>query len=146
MWRTGLGVAVLAGCAVVPAAPVAAARTITLEARSQLEQAQSVDNEPAGPSAGDLLVFTERLLDSSGKRIGSDSAVCVRLFDERSLCTGTYALHGGQVMVQLLQPGGQGTYRQAITGGTGRYAGARGTVAVQQDDGGDRFTFRIRVD
>jgi hypothetical protein len=55
-------------------------------------------------------------------------------------------LHGGQVMVQLLQPGRQGTYRQAITGGTGRYAGARGTVTVRQGDGGDRFTFRIRVD
>jgi hypothetical protein len=47
---------------------------------------------------------------------------------------------------QLLQPGQQSTYRQAITGSTGRYAGARGTVTVRQGDGGDRFTFRIRVD
>jgi hypothetical protein len=146
MARTGVAAAVLVTGAVVLAAPVAAqARTIVLDARSQLEQAQSVDNEPAGPSAGDLLVFTERLLDSLGKQIGSDSAVCVRLFDERSLCTGTYVLRGGQVMVQLLQPGQSVTYRQAITGGTGRYAGARGTVTVRQGGGGDRFTFRIRV-
>jgi hypothetical protein len=34
---------------------------------------------------------------------------------------------------------------QAITGGTGRYADARGTVTVRQGTGGDRFTFRILV-
>jgi hypothetical protein len=48
-------------------------------------------------------------------------------------------------MVQLIQPGAAGTYTQAITGGTGRYAGARGTVTVRQQSGGDRFTFRLRV-
>ena len=47
-----------------------------------------------------------------------------------------------------VEPGlaGKKTYDQAITGGTGRYAGARGTVRVVQGaKGGDRFTFRIRV-
>jgi len=146
MRRTGFRAVLVAGAMALAVPAAAMARTVTLEARSQLDQAQSVDNEPAGPSAGDLLVFTERLLDSSGKQIGSDSAVCVRLFDERSLCTGTYLLRGGQVMVQLLQPGQQRTYTQAITAGTGRYAGARGTVTVRPGDGGDRFTFRIRVD
>jgi hypothetical protein len=147
MRRMGVGVAVVlaAGAGWMAAPAVAAARTITLQARSQLEQAQAVDNEPAGPSAGDMLVFTERLLDASGKRIGSDRAVCVRLFDATSLCLGTYKLRGGQVMVQLHQPGPEGTYDQAITGGTGRYAGARGTVTVRQSTGGDRFTFRILV-
>jgi hypothetical protein len=147
MRRTGSGaVVVLAALAAAAPAPAATpARTVTLQARSQVEQAQTVDNQPAGPSAGDLLVFTERLLDPSGKEIGHDAAVCVTLFDARSLCTGTYDLRGGQVMVQLLQPGPQRTYDQAITGGTGRYAGARGTVTVHQGDGGDRFTFRIRL-
>jgi hypothetical protein len=36
-------------------------------------------------------------------------------------------------------------YDQAITGGTGRFAGARGIVTVDQRGDGDRFTFRIRV-
>jgi hypothetical protein len=145
MGRTGFGAVVL--CAMVLAAPaVAAARTIRFAVQTQVERAQFVDNEPPGASAGDLLVFTERLLDSSGEQIGSDSAVCVRLFDERSLCTGTYVLHGGQVFVQLLQPGRGHIYSQAITGGTGRFAGARGTVTVRQGDGVDRLMFRIRVD
>jgi hypothetical protein len=48
-------------------------------------------------------------------------------------------------MVQLIQPGPTGTYAQAITGGTGRYAGATGTVTVDQHGGGDRFTFHVRL-
>jgi hypothetical protein len=48
-------------------------------------------------------------------------------------------------MVQLVQPAPTGTYTQAITGGTGKYAGVTGTVTVRQRAGGDRFTFHIRV-
>ena len=144
---------VLAAAAVaslaLSAAPTAARpheRTITIKARSQLDQVQAVDNAPAGASAGDMLIFTERLFDLSGKRIGSDAATCVRLFDQTSLCTGVYRLPRGRVMVHLLQPGPTGTYRQAVTGGTGRFAGARGTVTVAQKPGGDRFTFRLRLE
>lgn len=115
-----------------------------LQLRSQLQDARGVDTPPAGPSAGDGLVFTERLLDAHGRVVGSDAASCVRLFDQRSLCTGTYVLPGGQLMVQLLQPGPTGVYTQAVTGGTGRYSGARGTVVVDQRTDGDRFTFRVR--
>jgi hypothetical protein len=141
----------LAGLCALVLTPAAAAaknheRTITIKARSQIDRVQLVDNAPAGDSAGDVLVFTEKLFDSHGKQIGSDAAVCTRLFDATSVCTGIYKLRGGQVMVQLLQPGPTGTYDQAITGGTGRFAGARGTVTVAQKPGGDRFTFRIRVD
>jgi hypothetical protein len=139
----GLGVLLLAA----PSADAAKGhRKITIKARSQLDRVQFVDNAPTGDSAGDMLIFTEKLFNSRGKQIGSDAASCVRLFDASSLCTGTYKLPKGRLMVQLLQPGPTGTYDQAITGGTGRYAGARGTVRVaQQASGGDRFTFRISL-
>jgi hypothetical protein len=138
-----LGVLLLAAS---PAGAKRGHRTIALTARSQVEHAQFVDNAPAGASAGDMLIFTERLFNRRGKPIGSDAASCVRLFDETSLCTGTYKLPRGRLMVQLVQPGPTGTYDQAITGGTGRYAGARGIVTVAQHaSGGDRFTFRIRL-
>jgi hypothetical protein len=147
MKRSPILLAALGALALSPAAAAAKSheRTITVKARSQIDQVQLVDNAPAGDSAGDVLVFTEKLFDSHGKPIGSDAATCVRLFDQTSLCTGTYQLPGGRIMVQLLQPGPTGTYDQAITGGTGRFAGARGTVTVAQQSGGDRFTFRIRV-
>jgi hypothetical protein len=137
-----------AGAMALLAAPVGAKqheRSITIQVRGQLEHVQPVDSAPAGESAGDVLVFTERLFDRRGRRVGSDAAHCVRLFDATWLCTGTYKLPGGRVMVQLLLPGPAVTYDQAITGGTGRFAGARGTVTVVQRPDGDRFTFRIRL-
>jgi hypothetical protein len=122
-------------------------RTITLRATSQLDHVQGVDNPPSGHSAGDALVFTEKLLNSSHQTIGSDAANCTFLFGQQSLCTGVYSLSGGQVMVQLKQPGltGTRTYTQAITGGTGRYARASGTVTVNQQSSGDHFTFHIHL-
>ncbi len=128
-----------------PAGAKKARRTITLTATSKIDRVQAVDNAPTGPSAGDMLIFTEKLFNKRGKQIGSDAASCVRLFDATSLCTGTYKLPRGRLMVQL-QPGPTGTYDQAITGGTGRYAGARGTVTVAQNPSvGDHFTFKIRL-
>jgi hypothetical protein len=47
-------------------------------------------------------------------------------------------------MVQLVQRGPRGTYRQAITGGTRRYVRATDTVTVDQRPGEDPFTFPIR--
>jgi hypothetical protein len=148
--RTAVVVAALGLAALVPAGAAAAAkkgeRSIVIKARSQLENVKIVDSAPSGDSAGDLLVFTEKLFNSRGKQIGSDAATCTRLFDQTSLCTGLYRLHGGQVMVQLLQPGPTGTYDQAVTGGTGRFESARGIVRVAQHPGsGDRFTFKLRV-
>jgi hypothetical protein len=136
------------GALALSAAPAGAkghGRTVTIKASSRIDQVHLVDNAPTGDSAGDVLVFTEKLFNARGRQIGTDAASCVRLFDVTSLCTGVYKLRGGQLMVQLVQPGPTGTYDQAITGGTGRFAGARGTVTVVQSAGGDHFTFKIRL-
>jgi hypothetical protein len=140
---------VAAGTLAVPAAPAAAKghdHTITIKATSKLDKATAVDNAPTGASAGDMLIFTEKLYNARGKQIGSDAATCTSLFDGTMLCNGTYKLPGGRVMVQLLQPGPTGTYDQAVVGGTGRFTGARGKVRVAQSASGDRFTFKLRLD
>jgi len=128
--------------------PLSATRSVEFELTSKLENVNGIDNPPAGPSAGDVLIFTESLLDSGGETVGHDAAVCTRLFDATMLCNGIYVLPRGQVMVQLLQPGPTGTYDQPIVGGTGDFAGATGTVTVIQGavGGGDRFRFCIRLD
>jgi hypothetical protein len=144
MTKRLVGIAAVLAVAGLPATAEAGRRTIILKATSQVERAHLVDNAPAGRSAGDMLIFTEKLFDLQGRQIGDDAATCVSVFDETWLCTGTYRLPGGRLMVQLLQPGPGVVYDQAITGGTGRYAGARGTVTVDQRPDGDRFTFRIR--
>jgi hypothetical protein len=132
-----------AGSALAASKPSA----ITLQLTSKLQHFSQVDNPPTGQSAGDLVVFTERLLNASGQVVGSDAASCVYLFDARLLCTGAYILHAGQIQVQLVQPGlaSTGVYTQAITGGTGRYAGATGTVTLHEHAAGDRFTFHIQL-
>ena len=121
--------------------------TITLHMSSQLQHVSQVDNPPVGRSAGDVLVFTEKLLNTGGHAIGSDAATCTYLFDRRSFCTGAYILRSGQIMVQLIQPSLSGAlrYDQAITGGTGSYAHATGTVSVDQRPSGDHFTFHIHL-
>ena len=130
--------------AVAPATAKRGSHTTVIKVTSKVDQAKVVDNAPSGDSPGDVLIFTEKLFNASGKQVGTDAASCTRLFDQSSLCTGVYKLRGGQIHVQLLQPGPSGTYDQAITGGTGRYASARGTVTVAQTSGGDHFTFKIR--
>jgi hypothetical protein len=149
MYRNALIALALAGAGAVAFTSAAGGGShpsaITLHAQSKLDHAQAVDNAPQRQSAGDVLVFTEQLLNARGRKIGSDAATCTALFDQRSLCTGTYVLPGGQLMVQLIQPGPTGTYTQAIVGGTGRYARARGVVIVDQRSSGDRFTFEIRL-
>ncbi|MDQ6732426.1 MAG: hypothetical protein M3022_19595 [Actinomycetota bacterium] len=119
--------------------------SITLHLRSKLQHASYVDNPPVGRSPGDVLIFTEKLLNASGRVIGSDAAMCTYLFDRRSLCTGAYILPSGELMVQLVLPGPTGVYSQAIIGGTGRYARATGSVIDDQRPSGDHFTFRIRL-
>jgi hypothetical protein len=150
MWTRTTKILAGAGAVALAAGPASAAKgphgLITLKATGKVAKAQVIDNAPTGDSPGDLLVFTERLYNARGKQIGSDAASCVRLFDQTSLCTGVYKLPGGQIHVQLIQPGPTGTYEQAVVGGTGRFAGARGIVMVAQNASkGDRFTFKVRV-
>src|SRR4051794_6631387 len=126
--------------------PAALAKRMAFDLRSKVTNAKLVDAAPEGLSPGDILVFTEDLSDKTGAVVGHDAAYCVQLFDATALCSGVYSLKGGHVMVQLLQPGPIGTYTQSITGGTGRFARATGTVTVRQDPAqGDRFHFAVVV-
>jgi hypothetical protein len=137
-----------AGLLALTAGPAAAKGhhgRVTFKLTSKIDQVAAVDSAPTGDSPGDLLVFTEKLYNARGKQVGTDAAQCVRLFDATSLCTGVYKLRGGQIHVQLVQPGPTGVYEQAVSGGTGKYARVRGTVTVDQHPGVDRFTFKLRL-
>lgn len=91
---------------------------------------QQAEDDPV--TAGDEFVFTSKLF-RAGKRVGTLHAQCT--FTRRSanfgalpaVCVGTFALRGGSLQVQT---GGllKETIELAITGGTGKYAGATGTV------------------
>lgn len=76
------------------------------------------------PSPGDTSIIGHRVLDTAGHRIGRFSTVCVST-DRRGQamqCTAAVTLADGTILLE-----GAGN-EVAITGGTGAYAGARGTA------------------
>jgi hypothetical protein len=98
-----------------------------------------VDNPPRQhgrhhpPSRGDGFVMTETVFDpASGDRIGRTQTACT-VIDARHgrlQCTGTIVLPQGEIAVQ-----GDGQPPFAVTGGTGAFAGARGTLDGSEHDG-----------
>ncbi len=97
-----------------------------------------IDLPPKAPAGdeiatiGDEFVFTARLF-RSGKRVGTLHAVCT--FTKRSTdfrtnasCVGTFALRSGRIEVQIGGLLGEEA-KLAITGGTGKFAGANGTIS-----------------
>ena len=125
--------------------------TTTLRLISRDEAGSFIDNPPAATgegdvSQGDMFVFTSRLF-RGGRRVGRGHVACTITLarGERSLsqCVGTFTLRRGQITAQGVV-GQADRFTGAITGGTGRYDAARGTLEVR-DRGArpDILTFRI---
>ena len=99
--------------------------------------------DPARPSPGDLAIITGRLRDTANRRAGKLYAVFTRLAGKRrsvDQVRGTFVLEGGHIVVEGISRGGR-TDNVAVTGGTGRYAGARGTLRVTQTRRAARYRF-----
>jgi hypothetical protein len=89
-----------------------------------------VDVGRRGKSPGDMEIIRQRLFDRTGKLIGRAELMCTFMDSRRArICRGTYHMPRGKLVV-----GGSLLYRQfynlAVTGGTGLYDNARGTVTV----------------
>ena len=93
------------------------------------------DLPPKGDSAGDLLTFANPVFLSDDKtQIGRDQGYCVRVAAGRSWeCLWTLRLEDGQITVQGPFDDAADT-DLAITGGTGKYAGARGSMHLHARD------------
>jgi hypothetical protein len=77
------------------------------------------------PSPGDASIVTYRVFDVAGaKRLGRAQFVCTAVDrrGEHEQCSGTIALPDGQIATQ------GDADNVAVTGGSGAYAGARGTA------------------
>ena len=123
--------------------PNAKARTLTVVTKPR--EIEVVDLEPPGPSHGDLRVVNAPLYNESGKeRIGRFDLFCVTTDpadepNERAHmveCTYAYTLPGGEISAQgvraypkLSEPVPRSV--DALSGGTGKYAGVRGEVHVE---------------
>jgi allene oxide cyclase len=106
----------------------------------------TTDTGAAGDSVGDVLTFANDVFDASNaQKVGTDQGYCLRVVAGTSYeCTWTTFLPGGQVVVA-------GPFYDAkdstlaITGGTGRYRNARGTMDLQSRNGGTEFAFVFHV-
>jgi hypothetical protein len=108
-----------------------------------------IDQEPAGDSAGDILVFANNVMDETGEtQVGTDQGWCIRTNVAGGAweCTWTLFLAQGQIVSQgpFLDAGPS---TMAITGGTGEFAGARGQLELSaNEDGLFVFAYTVMLD
>jgi allene oxide cyclase len=105
----------------------------------------SVDLGARGDSIGDLLAFGNELFDEGNQiKVGTDQGSCVRTVPGQAYeCTWTNSLAKGQITVQgpFLDSGDSVL---AITGGTGAYRKARGTMNLHARSATEfDFTFHL---
>lgn len=96
----------------------------------------SLDLGDPGPSVGDQYIFGGNLSkQQGGTPIGRIAGQCTTISDTEILCTSSFTFNGGQISFQALVDAtvfyaGQ-PFDFAVTGGTGPYRSARGTVTGQ---------------
>ena len=99
--------------------------------------------------AGDVIVFTNPVVDAAGKRIGRTSVSCTTTTGARNFmksaltCHGVTELRDGSLMVQAIIAPNDSTTTGAVTGGTGAYANARGVFTSSESDSGSRTTITL---
>ncbi len=108
-------------------------------------EASVVDLDPQGSSQGDMRVVNAPLYNASGKqKVGRFDLVCVSTDPAEEAnekyhmaqCTYTYTLAGGEITAQGVSAFPKlskipSTAVDAVSGGTGKYAGVRGEVSLQ---------------
>lgn len=90
----------------------------------------SVDADHNGkPSIGDYGIAPAVYVTGAGKRVGHGSAICVQVnaAGTRYACEGQNHFPGGDILTAGVFSPLEKTFREAIVGGTGVYAGLRGT-------------------
>jgi allene oxide cyclase len=106
-----------------------------------------VDTGPAGDSLGDVLAFGNPVFDAANRhQIGNDQGSCVRTkIGAAWECSWTTILPGGSLVVEgPFYDAADSTL--AITGGTGRWAAARGSMLLHaRDAAGSSYDFSFSV-
>jgi allene oxide cyclase len=131
MYRATL---LLAG-ALALVAPLAASAGERLQVVERALTDTTVDLGAKGDSVGDLLTFANPIYDAANKtKLGSDQGYCVRVVVGKSWeCFWTLLLAEGQITVEgpFFDTGDS---VMVVTGGTGKYAGAKGAMKLHSRD------------
>ncbi|WP_405829873.1 allene oxide cyclase barrel-like domain-containing protein [Streptomyces sp. NBC_00105] len=120
--------------------------------RFRPRQGQTSGHHTHGPAQGDRTVFRSELLDQDDKVVGETGGTCTTTrvaLGGAEECVVTYTLPGGQLTVQgmvfgHLNEGPPPSFDNAITGGTGEFDRARGSVHAETTGRGERcFTIDL---
>ena len=100
-----------------------------------------------GTAAGDEGLLSRPLRTPQKKPVGQLNISCVVTkggLKSISICTGVYELAGGTLVGTTIGRRDQSTFHIAVTGGTGRYEGARGSIlSVSSNTGYARDTIHL---
>ena len=127
--------ALLIGTLSLTLLPLAAQAAERIEVVERALTDATLDLGAKGDSVGDLLTWSNPIFDAADKnQIGTDQGYCVRVLVGKSWeCTWTTLLKDGQIMVE-------GPFYDdkdslfTIIGGTGKFAGARGSMKLHARD------------
>ena len=106
-----------------------------------------IDTGKAGDSSGDLLTFHNRLFDSENEhRVGRDQGDCIRISPKHGTweCRFVNWVEGGSIAVEGPFYDAKRDSTFAVTGGTGLFQNARGTLRLHTRADGN-FLFTIEV-
>jgi allene oxide cyclase len=106
----------------------------------------TTDTGAQGDTAGDVLTFANEVFDRSDTRpVGTDQGYCIRVVPGTSYeCSWTTFLQGGQIVVEGPFYDAKDS-TMAITGGTGRFSRARGTMDLHALENGTKFAFEFHI-
>ena len=110
-----------------------AAQDQTIRVTAVVTELKLLDLGGPGFSLGNEIVFSEKLLQGANQ-LGHAGAVCteVSVARQEAQCIATYSFAGGQITGQaLVILNSTAPYDGSITGGTGKYEGAKGELHVQ---------------
>src|SRR5262245_34729693 len=125
----------------------AGAKTTSLNLVEHATTDTVTDTGAKGDSAGDLLTFANDVFDEKdANKVGNDTGWCIRTVAGKSWeCFWTLTLADGQITVEgpFLDAGDSVL---AVTGGTGKFAGARGEMALHARDAkGSAYDFKYSL-
>ena len=110
-----------------------AAQDQTIRVTAVTTEQKLLDLGGPGFALGNEIVFSQKLLQGANQ-VGHDGSVCteVSVARQEAQCIATYSFPGGQITAQALVIfGSTAPYDGSITGGTGKYEGAKGELHVQ---------------
>jgi hypothetical protein len=145
--------AVVAALAAAVLAPAARAETLTFSVRSVAVSVKQTDVAPKGTSKGDTLAMRDRLLNTAvrfgkpkGAKVGTDKGTMTFTSATTAKFLGTAVLPDGTLKLRgKVQPLPGGGIVIPVVAGTGRYAGATGSVLVGPGETKVLNTYRLTL-